>query len=59
MRPFDLMTWASIVILVVGSSLIFIWFLRDAGSVLRGSGGEPDSTEDGDPEGRGEDTSKP
>lgn len=37
MKPFDVMTWASIVILVVGSSLIFIWFLKDAGSVLRGS----------------------
>ena len=58
MRPFDLMTWASIVILVVGSSLIFIWFLRDAGSVLRGSEREPELPKNGHPAGRAQDTSE-
>jgi TRAP-type C4-dicarboxylate transport system permease small subunit len=36
MRPFDVATWTAIVILVVGSSGIFLWFLKDAGRVLRG-----------------------
>jgi len=38
MRPFDLATWTSVVILVLGSSGIFLWFLKDAGKVLRGDG---------------------
>lgn len=46
MRLFDLMTWTSILILVVGSSAVFLWFLRDAGGVLRGSGHDTD-TRDG------------
>ncbi len=48
MKPFDIMTWASIVILMVGSSFVFLWFLRDAGDVLRGpdeASVEPDETE--------------
>lgn len=42
MRLFDLTTWASIAILVVGSMAVFVWFLKDAGEVLRGNrnGGE-------------------
>jgi len=40
MRPFDLATWTSVVILVLGSSGIFLWFLKDAGKVLRGDGQE-------------------
>ena len=39
MKLFDLATWASVVILVVGATVIFLWFLRDAGKVLRGDGG--------------------
>jgi hypothetical protein len=35
-RPFDLATWASIAILVVGSLAVFVWFLKDAGTVLKG-----------------------
>jgi hypothetical protein len=38
MRPFDLATWTSVIILVAGALLIFVWFLRDAGKVLRGDG---------------------
>jgi len=38
MRLFDLVTWVAVVILVVGSSGIFVWFLKDAGKVLRGNG---------------------
>ncbi len=41
MRPFDLATWAAIVILVLGSLAIFLWFLKDAGRVLRGEGKAP------------------
>ena len=36
MRLFDLATWVAAVILVLGSSVVFVWFLRDAGKVLRG-----------------------
>jgi hypothetical protein len=44
MRPFDLATWASIGILVVGSLAVFLWFLKDAKSVLRGD--QDDGEED-------------
>jgi hypothetical protein len=37
-KLFDLATWVSAVILVVGSLVIFLWFLKDAGKVLRGEG---------------------
>jgi hypothetical protein len=36
MRPFDLATWTSVIILVAGALVIFVWFLRDARKVLRG-----------------------
>ena len=36
MRAFDLATWVAIIILVLGSSAVFAWFLKDAGKVLRG-----------------------
>ncbi|MFH1763853.1 MAG: hypothetical protein ABIF09_06650 [Gemmatimonadota bacterium] len=39
MRLFDLATWTAIVILVLGSSAVFIWFLKDAGQVLTGEKG--------------------
>ena len=38
-------TWAAIVILVVGSSAIFVWFLFDAKELLRGPGGDDESGE--------------
>jgi TRAP-type C4-dicarboxylate transport system permease small subunit len=40
MRPFDLANWIAAAILVIGSSLVFLWFLRDAGKVLRESSKE-------------------
>lgn len=46
MRAFDLMSWASIVILLVGSVLVFLWFLTDAGKVLRGLEGDSPWRED-------------
>ncbi|MFH1764903.1 MAG: hypothetical protein ABIF09_11990 [Gemmatimonadota bacterium] len=39
MRLFDLATWTAVVILVLGSSAVFIWFLKDAGKILRGDEG--------------------
>lgn len=48
MKLFDLATWVSAVILVVGSLVIFLWFLKDAGKVLRGGNGpDPDRREAG------------
>ena len=47
MRPFDLTTWASIAILVVGSIAVFVWFLKDAGEVLRGDRDEGEGTRPG------------
>jgi len=41
-KPFDLATWAAIVILVLGSLAVFAWFLKDAGKVLRGEGRGPE-----------------
>jgi hypothetical protein len=47
MRAFDLATWVAAAILVVGSSLVFLWFMRDAGKVLRGSRQEEEETPNG------------
>ena len=48
MRLFDLATWTSVVILIVGATLVFLWFLKDAGKVLRGSDvGDSDGEGDG------------
>jgi hypothetical protein len=41
MNLFDLTTWVSVVILIGGSLAVFVWFLMDAGKVLRGSGTPP------------------
>jgi len=38
MKLFDMATWAAIVILVLGSSVVFLWFLRDARKILNGEG---------------------
>lgn len=35
MSPWTLATWASIVVLIVGSLGVFVWFLRDAVELLR------------------------
>ena len=51
MRPFDLATWTSVIILVAGALVIFVWFLRDAGKVLRGDGAR--ETDEENPEGEG------
>ncbi len=43
MIAFDLATWIAAAILVVGSLLVFLWFLRDAGKVLKGGRNEEDA----------------
>lgn len=46
MSPLAMVTWAAVVVLVVGSVAIFIWFLFDVGSVLHGEGPAVAPTED-------------
>ena len=56
MRLFDLATWVSAAILVVGSLVIFLWFLKDAGKILRGETGpapERGEAEPGDSDRKG------
>jgi len=36
MNGWDLFTWFNAVVLVTATSLIFIFFLRDAGKILKG-----------------------
>ncbi len=40
MNGWDLFTWFNAVVLVVATSLIFLFFLRDAASVLKQDGRE-------------------
>ncbi len=35
MNGWDLMTWISIAVLVLGSAAVFVWFLRDAVRLFR------------------------
>jgi hypothetical protein len=53
MKLFDMATWTAVVILVLGSSAVFVWFLKDAGKVLKGHGMPPAGPpgEKGEPEG--------
>jgi hypothetical protein len=50
MRLFDLTTWVSIAILVVGSVAVFLWFLKDAGEVLRGQEDSREGSQERGPE---------
>lgn len=45
MSVLSVATWTAICVLVVGSIAVFIWFLRDAGTVLRPSRDEPGDEE--------------
>ena len=36
MNPWDLFTWFNAVVLIGATSLIFLFFLRDAAGVLKG-----------------------
>ncbi len=36
MNGWDVFTWFNAVVLVIATSLIFLFFLRDAGKVLKG-----------------------
>ncbi len=42
MNRWDLLTWISVVVLGAGSVVIFGFFLRDLGGILKGSGGKKD-----------------
>jgi hypothetical protein len=42
MSRWDLLTWISVAVLAAGSVLIFVFFLRDLGGVLRGGDGKRD-----------------
>ena len=45
MSVLDLATWLSIVVLVVGSTVVFVWFLADVLRPSRGSRGTGASDE--------------
>lgn len=40
MNLWDLFTWICVVVLAVGSVVIFGFFLRDLGGILKGGGGK-------------------
>ena len=42
MSRWDVLTWVSVVILSVGSVLIFAFFLRDLGGILKGGVADDD-----------------
>jgi hypothetical protein len=41
MNGWDLFTWAMVVLLAGGATVIFVLFLKDVGGVLRGSSKDP------------------
>ena len=48
MNGWDVFTWVAAVILGVSAIVVFVFFLRDAGSVIRGEPAELPSDDDRD-----------
>jgi hypothetical protein len=45
MNRWDLFTYIAVVLLVAGSTVVFVWFLRDARRILREMGARPEEME--------------
>jgi len=45
MTIYDIGTWAAVVVLTIGAGVVFVFFLRDAGRILREMG-SPDDDRD-------------
>jgi len=45
MSVLSVVTWAAVAVLVVGSPIVFVWFLFDVGKILHGPASEPGERE--------------